>query len=77
MTAGTRILAAVAVLSLGVFADMASAVPYDSAKRQAHGSYAELAQDPVLVAGGWEYILDFYAGGNLWTSILADLARRL
>ncbi len=51
------------VLVCGLFAARASGV-YDPAKLQAHGVYAELAQDPVLLADGWEYIVDFYTNGG-------------
>jgi hypothetical protein len=52
------------VLVCGALAATASAA-YDPAKAQAHGSYAELAQDPAQVAGGWEYIVDFYTAGGV------------
>jgi len=54
----------VAVLVLSSAA-MAYTYGYDPAKVQFGGHYMELAQDPVPVAGGYEYILDMYVAGSM------------
>jgi len=59
------LVGAIFVLACGTAA-MAST--YDVGKVQVAGCYVELAQQPVPVAGGYEYIIDFYTQGAAFGS---------
>ncbi|MHC4986604.1 MAG: hypothetical protein ACYTFO_10680, partial [Planctomycetota bacterium] len=52
------------VLALALALTGSASAAYDGNKVQAHGVYYELAQDPVPVAGGWEYLVDCYTNGG-------------
>ncbi|KKN80058.1 hypothetical protein LCGC14_0333460 [marine sediment metagenome] len=62
-------IARVAFVAVWVVAAVVSPVMgydygWEPGKIQAYGAYMELAQEPVAVEGGFEYVIDFYTDGS-------------
>jgi len=54
----------VTIVGLALMLASPALAAYDAGKIQGGGCYAELFQAPALVAGGYEYIVDFYSNGG-------------